>query len=96
MSNRDGYKFRLFVADSAPNSSRAIENLTRFCNTYLEGQHEIEVIDVLKDPRRGLAEGIIMTPTLVKLSPSPLRRIIGILSDTQVLRDAVGLDQLSA
>lgn len=94
MSNLDGFKFRLYVADDAPNSSRAIANLRRFCHEYLPDQHEIEVIDVLKEPRRGLAEGIILTPTLIKLAPPPVRRIIGTLSDTQVLRDALGLERL--
>ncbi|MBK9657726.1 MAG: circadian clock KaiB family protein [Rhodanobacteraceae bacterium] len=94
MSNRDRFSFRLYVADNAPNSSRAIANLTHFCHAYLPDQHDIEVVDVLKEPRRGLAEGIILTPTLIKLTPLPVRRIIGILSDTQVLRDALGLELL--
>lgn len=94
MTEHDWFTFRLYVADDAPNSSRAINNLSRFCQAYLPDRHQIEVIDVLKDPRRGLAEGIILTPTLIKLTPLPVRRIIGILSDTQVLRDALGLDPL--
>lgn len=96
MRTPDQYSFRLFVADDAPNSSQAIANLTRFCQAYLPERHSIEVIDVLKDPRRGLADGIILTPTLLKLEPLPVRRIIGTLSNTQILRDALGIEPLQA
>jgi circadian clock protein KaiB len=91
MSEHEQFRFRLFVADDAPNSFQAKTNLKEFCNAYLPNQHEIEVVDVLVDPRRGLAEGIMMTPTLIKLTPMPVRRIIGTLSNTQILRDALGL-----
>lgn len=92
MSAPDCFKFCLYVADDAPNSSQAKANLALFCHAHLPNRHEIEVVDVLKDPRRGLAEGVLMTPTLIKLTPLPVRRIIGTLSNPQVLRDALGLE----
>jgi len=94
MSARARFKFCLYVADNAPNSSQAKTNLSHFCQRHLPDEHEIEVVDVFKQPRRGLAEGIILTPTLVKLSPLPVRRIIGSLSNTQILLDALGLEAL--
>jgi circadian clock protein KaiB len=96
MSARTRFRFRLYVADDADNGALATANLTALCQTYLPGRHEIEVIDVLLDPLRALADNIMMTPTLVKLSPSPVRRIIGTLSQMQPVLLALGLEPLAA
>ena len=85
------YRFRLYVVGDAHNSMQAIANLTALCRTHLLGRHEIEIVDVLKAPQRALTDGIIMTPTLIKLGPSPARRIIGTLSHAQPVLDALGL-----
>lgn len=92
MSRRLKFKFRLYVAGDAQNSAQAVVNLTAICHTYLQDRHEIEVVDVFRDPKRALEDGILMTPTLVKLSPSPVRRIVGTLSQTQPVLQALGLD----
>src|SRR4026209_2407058 len=84
------FKFRLYVAGDTQNSAQAVANLTAICRT-LPHQHEIEIVDVFQDPERALADGILMTPTLLKLAPSPARRIVGTLSDAQPLLLALGL-----
>jgi circadian clock protein KaiB len=95
--NRDAhFKFRLYVAGDAQNSAQAIANLTALCRAHLPDRHEIEVVDVFKEPKRALADGILMTPTLIKLAPSPVRRIIGTLSRTQTVQQALGLETLAA
>jgi circadian clock protein KaiB len=82
---------RLYVAGHAPNSVRAIANATAICNQHFASRHTLEVIDLLQDPRRALADGIIVTPTLLKLSPLPVQRVIGNLNDTDhVLMTLVG------
>ena len=85
------YKFRLYVADRAVNSVQAIANLTALCKECLPDRYEIEIVDVFTAPQRALAEGILMTPTLIKLEPQPVRRIVGTLSQTQTVLDALGL-----
>ena len=92
MSRRRKFKFRLYVAGDAQNSAQAVANLTAICHTYLLDRHDIEVVDVFREPKRALADGILMTPTLVKLSPSPMRRIVGTLSQTQPVLQALGLE----
>jgi circadian clock protein KaiB len=82
---------RLYVADSAPNSARAIANLAAICKQYLGDQFELEIIDVLEQPQRALADGIIVTPSLTKVSPEPLAKIVGNLSDTGSVLHALGL-----
>jgi circadian clock protein KaiB len=90
------FKFRLYIADRTPNSALATANLTALCRTYLPDRHEIEIVDVLRRPERAMADGVFMTPALVKLTPSPVIRVIGTLSRTQATLRALGLDTLNA
>jgi len=77
---------RLYVAGNAPNSLRAIANARAICDQHFASAHELEIVDLLLHPRRALADGIIVTPTLLRLTPLPVQRVIGNLSDTnQVL-----------
>ena len=82
---------RLYIADSAPNSTRAIANLAAICKEHLGDQFELEIIDVLEYPQRALADGILVTPSLTKLSPSPSTKIVGNLSDTGSVLHALGI-----
>jgi circadian clock protein KaiB len=85
------FKFQLYVAADSLNSVQATANLGALCQTYLPGRFEIEIVDVFRQPLRALAEDIRMTPTLLKISPRPARRIIGTLSQTQRVLDTLGL-----
>jgi len=88
------FKFRLYVADHTPNSAQALANLSALCREHLPERHHIEVVDVFREPKRALADGILMTPTLVKLAPSPVRTIVGTLSQTETVLRALGLQTL--
>ena len=90
------FKFRLFVAGGTPNSAEALGNLTVLCEACLPDQHEIEVVDVFREPARALAEGIFMTPTLLRLEPSPVTKVVGTLSNTEVVYRALGLPVTAA
>ena len=83
--------FRLYVAGSAPRSARAVQNLKSLCDLHLRGGHQVDVVDVLREPARALEDGILVTPTLVRLSPGKPIRIVGDLSDTPALLAALGL-----
>lgn len=85
------YLFRLYIAGGAPNSVRAQANLSTLCRNHIPKGYEIEVIDVLKEPLRALADGILVTPTVIKAAPAPVRRIIGNLSEEEQVRSALGL-----
>jgi circadian clock protein KaiB len=91
MSRRGIFKFRIYIAGDALNSAQALANLDALCRTHLPNRHEVEIIDVFREPRLAMADGIFMTPTLVKISPSPTRRIVGTLSQTQPVLQALGL-----
>jgi circadian clock protein KaiB len=85
------FKFRLYIAGDAQNSVEAIANLTSICRTYLTDRYELEVKDVFLEPSRAFDDGIIMTPTLLKLAPAPMRRLIGNLSQTELVLHALDL-----
>jgi circadian clock protein KaiB len=82
---------RLYVAGGAPNSMQAIANLESICAEYLKDGHRLEVVDVLEDPRRAMAEGVLVTPSLTKLSPQPVAQVVGNLSDRKRVLLALGL-----
>jgi circadian clock protein KaiB len=86
------FKFRLYTADDTPNSAIALTNLNALCQAHLPGRYEIEIVDVLREPTRALADGIFMTPMLVKLAPAPVRKILGTLSQTATVLQALGLE----
>lgn len=93
MSRRIVFRFRLYVAGDALNSTRAVSNLNALCREHLADRHEIEVVDVFRHPERALADEVYMTPTLVRLAPSPVRRIVGSLSDTPAVLQVLGLEK---
>ena len=89
------YVLRLFISGSTPRSSRAIQNIRALCEENLQGHYELDVIDIYQHPEFLKPEQILVTPTLVKKLPPPLRKIIGDLSDTEkllVALDIVPLD----
>jgi circadian clock protein KaiB len=84
------YILRLYVTGASRRSQRAITNIKRICEEHLKGHYRLEVVDVYQRPVLAKGEQIVATPTLIKLLPTPLRRIIGDMSRTnQVL---LGLD----
>ena len=84
------YDLYLYVAGNTQKSSTALENLKRICAEHLGGEYKIKVIDLLKNPALARGDQILAIPTLVRRLPSPIRKIIGDLSDTS--RVLVGLD----
>lgn len=84
-------QLRLYVVSGAPNSIAAQANLTAILAGQAPGAHAVEVVDCIAEPRRALADGVFVTPTLKKLSPSPVQTIVGSLSNARAVRDALGL-----
>ena len=83
-------RLRLYVAGTAPNSIRAIANAKQLCEQHFAAAHELEIIDLLVFPKRGQPDRIIVTPTLIKLAPPPVQRVIGNLSDLPQVLLALG------
>ncbi len=82
-AKNDSVRLRLYVAGNAPNSVRAIANLKAICIEHYEGMCQLEIVDLMEQPLRALADAIIVTPTLMRLRPLPVRRVIGSLNDSE-------------
>ena len=91
LNEKEVYQLRLFVTGASPNSTRAITNLKNICETYLKDKYELEIIDVYQQPTIAETEQIIALPLLIKRSPSPERRLIGDMSDTEKVLRGLGL-----
>lgn len=76
------WELRLYVAGGSPQCLNAIENVRHVCEQYLHGRYHIDVVDLLENPRLAAYEQILVVPTLVRQLPSPIRKIVGDLSDT--------------
>ncbi|KWT91953.1 circadian clock protein KaiB [Candidatus Magnetominusculus xianensis] len=84
------YLLKLYITGKTPKSERVIANLQNICKQELQDQYEMVVIDILERPQLAEDEKILATPTLIKVLPLPIRRVIGDLSDTEKV--LLGLD----
>lgn len=84
------WKLRLYVAGQTPNSLTDFENLKKICEQHLEGKYQIEVIDLFLNPQLAKGDQIIAVPTLIRHLPTPVKKIIGNLSNTEKV--LIGLD----
>ena len=87
---RAKYILRLYVSGSSIRSMKAVHNLKKICEEHLPDDYDLEVIDIYKNPTAAREEQIIAAPTLVKQLPTPLRKFVGDMSNTQKI--LVGLD----
>ncbi len=89
------YQLKLFITGQTPRSTYAIANLNHLCHSALHDQCEVLIIDVLEHPELAEEDKVLATPTLIKVSPPPARRVIGDLSDIQKVIWGLGLYQHS-
>ncbi len=86
------YRFQLFINGESPQGTTAVANFERL-RLKLSGEgHELQVIDVLKQPHLAEQYRLLATPTLIKSDPPPVRRVIGDLSDVRAVANALGLE----
>jgi circadian clock protein KaiB len=87
----ENYVLRLFVAGTTTRSQSAISSIRRICDQFLAGRFDLEIIDVYVNPAKTRDYQVVATPTLVKVSPEPLRRVVGDLSDQARVLASLGL-----
>lgn len=86
---------RLYVAGHAPNSALARANLRAILDGYDLGETALEIVDCLREPTRALQDGVLVTPTLVRLSPQPTVMVVGTLGDRGRVIAALDLDRFT-
>jgi circadian clock protein KaiB len=82
---------RLYISGNAPNSVRAIANLEAICREHLKDGYKLEIVDVFEQPVRALADGVLVTPSLAKISPAPVANVVGNLTDKSNVLLALGI-----
>jgi circadian clock protein KaiB len=86
------YVFHIYITGNTPKSDLALANLKRICDTYLNGQVDLTIIDVLEQPHLAEEARILATPTLLKVSPPPIRKVIGDLTNIEQVLLGLGLN----
>jgi circadian clock protein KaiB len=85
------FVLRLYVSGSSPRSIHAVKNMHAICERHLEGRYRLDVIDIYQQPALAAAAQIVVTPTLVKEAPAPVRLLVGTLANMALVLDRLGL-----
>ena len=83
------YGLTLFVTGATPRSLRAIANVRAFCGRELQGDYDLEVVDLYEAPERAQPANVIVAPTLIRHEPKPVKLLVGDMSDTQGLHTVI-------
>lgn len=95
-SQPEKFILKLYVAGQTPRSQAAMGNLRRLCEEYLPGRYELQVVDLVQNPKLARTDQILAIPTLVRSLPTPIARIIGDLSDTEQVLMGLNLQRKPA
>jgi circadian clock protein KaiB len=87
----DRLVLRLYVAGDGPNSTAARVNLKRMLGARSPDSYTVEIVDCLAEPLRAIEDGILVTPTLLRLTPPPRRTVVGSLSEADRVNAALSL-----
>jgi len=87
------YVLQLYITGASPNSTRAVSNIKNICETHLKGRYTLEIIDVYQQSDIAQTEQILALPLLIKLAPSPQKRLIGNMSDSRKVLKGLELNQ---
>lgn len=79
------YGLTLFITGSTPRSSRAVSNIRSFCDNELGGPYDLEIVDLYEHPERAEPANVVVSPTLVRYLPTPVRLLFGDMSDLDQL-----------
>jgi len=85
------YELKLFITGTRPQSMRAIKNIKALCESRLKGHYHLQVVDVYQEPAQAIQQQVIAAPTLVKLTPRPVRRLIGDMSNSKSVLHGLNL-----
>jgi circadian clock protein KaiB len=90
------YVLRLYVSGSTLKSALAVENIKRICEQHLKNRYDLKVIDIYQQPKLAREEQIVAVPTLIKMLPKPLRRLVGDMSNLNKVLFGLDLGMLES
>src|SRR6476661_2001921 len=86
------YVLHLYITGATINSTRAVRNIKDICEQYLKGRYELLIVDIFQQPELAQQHDLIGVPTLIKLRPGLVRRLVGDLSNRERVLKALGLE----
>lgn len=86
------YVLHLYITGATTNSTRAVRNIKDICEQYLKGRYELQIVDIFQQPELAQQHDLIGVPTLIKLKPGLVRRLVGDLSDRERVLRALGIN----
>lgn len=93
MTEPSKYMLKLYITGATHHSMQAVKNIKQICEDYLVDRYDLHIIDVYQQPSLAEENQIIAVPTLVKISPEPIRRVVGDMSDTSKILSVLGIRQ---
>ena|ERR1700751_2457168 len=87
------YVLQLYIMGASPNSVKAINNIKIICEKYLRNMYKLEIVDIYQQPHLAKSEQVVALPLLLKLSPLPVKRLIGNMSDTKKVLKGLELSE---
>lgn len=90
-NSKESYALQLFITGATPNSTRAIANIKTICEQHLKGKYQLEIIDVYQEREVAAKNQIVALPMLIKRFPLPERKLIGDMSRTEKVLEALGI-----
>jgi circadian clock protein KaiB len=85
------YRLKLFIAGNEPNSIQAINNIRDILNSRIQDRYKLEIVDILSDFQSAIDHGVLVTPMLIIIEPSPETTIVGTLNDAEKVKAALRL-----
>jgi circadian clock protein KaiB len=92
-SSNEPWHLKLYIAGWTPSSVEALRSVKFLEAEYLPAGSIVEVIDLLEHPEAGARDNVLGIPMMVKVSPQPMRRIVGTLNDIEKTLKILGLQQ---
>jgi circadian clock protein KaiB len=89
--DKEKFVLQLYITGMSENSVRAIQNITKLCDQYLNDQFDLEIIDIYKNPSVAEEQKIVFSPSLIRQHPLPKKTLIGDLSDTKKVIIGLGI-----
>ncbi len=93
MSRPRNFILKLYITGATHHSMMAVKNLKKLCEENLKGDYELDIVDVYQQPSLAKEQQIIAAPTLIKLQPAPIRRIVGDMSDTEKILSVLNIEK---
>jgi circadian clock protein KaiB len=91
---KEKLELKLYVSGMSARSMEAIKNIRQLCDKYLSNAYELEIIDIYKNPELAVQQQVVFSPSLIKSYPLPKKILVGTLSDSEKVMNALGLSNL--